>query len=187
MSDPPQEYSDWLSRISGKFQRIAGYIFGLCAFILLSPLLLFKRVTTDRIFGWLTRLTDVAFLGLPVFFLPFFALHELLHIVFMAVALLHPKIEFVKWLLPTFHTKETFSMGMMLDMPDDNERSPLVSILAILICIAPILGFIPSVWAMTHTTNPYVLTYIVIGSLWCIPSDLDRMEIRNGINLLLQK
>ena len=187
MSDPPQEYSDWLSRINVNFQRIAGYIFGLVAFILLSPLLLFKRVTTDLIFSWLTRATDIAFRGLPLFFLPFFALHELLHIVFMAVALLHPKIEFVRWLWPTVHTRETFSMGMMLNIPDEYERSPLISILAILICIAPILGFIPAIWAMIHTTNPYIFTYLAIGSLWCVPSDLDRMEIRNGINLLLQK
>ena len=187
MSEPPEEYSDWISRITEKFQGIAGYIFGLGAFLILSPLLLFKGVTTHRIFGWLTKATDFAFRGLPLIFLPFMALHELLHIVFMAVALLHPKIEFVKWLMPTFHTKETFSMGMMLNIPDDNERSPLISFLAILICGAPLLGFIPSIWAITHTTNPYILAYLIIGSLWCVPSDVDRMEIRKGIRLLLQK
>ena len=186
MSEPPEEYSDWISRITEKFQGIAGYIFGLGAFILLSFLLIFKGVTIERIFGWLTRATDIAFHGLPLFFLPFFALHELLHIVFMAIALLHPKIEFVKWLMPTFQTKETFSMGMMLNIPDENERSPSISILAILICIAPILGFIPSIWAMKHTTNPYIFIYLSVGSLWCIPSDLDRMEIRNGIMHLLK-
>jgi hypothetical protein len=187
MSDPPQEYSDWLTRFNVKFQGLAGFIFGLGGCILLSPLLVFRSITVDRIVDWLTRVTDIAFRGLPIFFLPFFALHEILHIVFMAFALLHPQIEFEKWLWPKFHTKETFSMGMMLNIPEESERSPLIAFLAILICIAPILGFIPSIWAITHTDNPYILTYLLLGSLWCIPSDIDRMEIRNDVRLLLKK
>ena len=187
MNDLPQEYSDWITRLNTKYQGLAGLMLGLGGCILLSPLLLFKSVTIDRIIGWLRRVIDIAFRGLPIFFLPFFALHEILHIVFMAFALFHPKITFVKWLWPTFHTKENFSMGMMLSIPEENERSPLIAFLAILICIAPILGFIPSIWAINRTTNPYILTYLIIGSFWCIPSDIDRMEIRTDVRLLLKK
>ena len=187
MSDDENEYSDWFSRLNTGIQSRIFYVVGIVGFILFSPLLLFKGITINRIMGWFTRASNIAFRGLPILFLPFFALHEALHILFMAIALFHPKITFVKWLMPKFHTPESFTMGMKIDVPEDNERSRTVTILVMLICIAPILGFIPAIWAIKHTTNPYIMTYLIFGSLWCIPSDGDRMIIKDGIAQLHKK
>ncbi len=186
MCEEEDGYSDLMSRLNGAAQHALGYALGLVGFTLLSPLLLVKGITLDRIGGWFARGSNVVFRMLPVVFLPFLVMHELLHIVFMSVALLHPRIKFLGWMKPTFHTAETFSVGMRMEVPDEEERTLAVHTFVLLISLAPTLGFIPTAWAMRRTANPYVLAYLLLGVLWCIPSTGDRMVIRDTVKLLLQ-
>ena len=180
-------YADLISTINGAVQHGFGYIVSLVGFILLSPLLMLKGITIDRIGCWLERGSNVVFRILPVLFLPFFVMHELLHIAFMSIALLHPRIKFLGWMKPTFHTSQTFSAGMRMEVPDDKERTLAIHVLVLLICVVPALAFIPTAWAIRQTTNPYILVYLVLGVLWCIPSTGDRVVIRDTVKLLRQE
>ena len=182
-----EDYTDLMSVINGAAQHALGYIVALIGFIVLSPLLLLKGFTLDRIGGWFERGSNIIFRILPVIFLPFFVMHELFHIVFMSVALLHPQIKFLGWMKPTFHTAETFSVGMRMEVPEDDERTPAIHMFVLLICLAPALAFIPTAWVMRQTTNLYLLAYLLLGSLWCIPSSGDRMVIRDTVNSIRHK
>jgi hypothetical protein len=187
MCEEVDNYSDLISRLNGMAQHAFGFTVGVAGFTLLSPLLLVKGFTLDRIGGWLQRSSNIVFRMLPVIFLPFFVLHELLHIVFMSVALLHPRIKFSGWMKPTFHTAETFSAGMRMQVPDEEERTLAVHTFVLLICMAPTLGFVLAAWAIRRTTDPYLLSYLTLGVLWCIPSAGDRMVVRDTVRLLVQR
>ncbi len=182
--EPEEEYCDLISQINFGAQYVVAYLLFIGCVIILSPLLLTKRICLDQIEARLSRITNTVFHALPFIFFPFFILHEMLHFIFMVVAFLHPQIKFAGWLKPTFHTKETFSVGMSINAPEKCERSTAVNVLMLCMFAAPILGFIPVAWAILNTTNLYLLAYLLFGSLWCIPSLGDRMEIYICINSL---
>lgn len=190
-ADQNEEYSDLISYIFEAVQTKFYCIFGIAGVVLLSPLLLLKTVTVDRIMGWLIFIARVMFRLRLLIFFPFFILHELLHMVFASAALFHPRISFLRFIKPTLDTlkslEETFTMGMVLSVPDDNERSIPVIVLVILISFAPAFGFVLSAWAASHTTNPLSLSYIILGTLWFIPSSGDRQIINDGRRLLMVK
>lgn len=181
MTDNEPEYRDWISRANEVAQTVLGRMLYLFSVILLLPLLLTRVVSLDGIFTGLMMVSNISFRMLPFVCFPFFAIHEGLHVVFMSLALLHPKIEFGRWIPLTFTSRNTFEAGMRLTVPDFDERTAAVHWLLILVCAAPVLGFVPVVMVIAHISNPYLLSYIVVASLWCVPSTGDRMIIAESV------
>ncbi len=177
MNSSEADYNDWYSKFHGTAQGLFAQIFWIGCLILLWPLLFLKNWDFDRLHELICKLADVFLFIVPIPFTPFIIVHELCHFLIVFLAIIHPKIKIEKWFEPEYLRPGEFSIGFRLQTPEMNEMKFLSRFLLILVSIAPFAGFLFFVYLSFQFQNAYIMAYFLLGSLFCVPSKLDRLNV----------